>query len=134
MEHGSATPYVSTLPPVLSLTIRKFYILQEYEVTLKKVKNKTAFSKETVGCLHLIILGRKSDDGPLPHCKTGAELEGNNQPGPLVSHSLSYIGQERTTAIGKIIENGGTAASEVGSAKHSLQTVNQTIVYYLKLP
>jgi hypothetical protein len=30
------------------------------------------------------ILARKSREGPLPYCKTGAKSEGYNQLGPLV--------------------------------------------------
>jgi hypothetical protein len=33
----------------------------------------------------LNILAKKAEEGPLPYCKTGAKLEGSNQPGPLVS-------------------------------------------------
>jgi hypothetical protein len=32
------------------------------------------------------ILARKSEEGPLPYCKTRAKLEGNSRPGPLVSY------------------------------------------------
>jgi hypothetical protein len=31
------------------------------------------------------ILASKSGEGPLPYCKIGAESEGNNRPGSLVS-------------------------------------------------
>jgi hypothetical protein len=45
MERGLAASQVSTLPPELSLMIRKCYPLQEYEVTVKKLKNKTVLQK-----------------------------------------------------------------------------------------
>jgi hypothetical protein len=48
------------------------------------VKNKVAYYKETVECRH-----RKSEEGALPYCRTGAESEGNNRPGPLVNAKLS---------------------------------------------
>jgi hypothetical protein len=54
-------------------------------------------------------LARKSEDGPLPHCKTEVEPEDNNQSGPLVddrpimyelsSHYLATI-SEMTVLLG----------------------------------
>jgi hypothetical protein len=35
--------------------MQRLNTLQEYEEIVKKVKNKIAFSKETVECLHLIF-------------------------------------------------------------------------------
>jgi hypothetical protein len=38
------------------------------------------------------ILTRKSEEGPLPYCRTGVESEGNNRPGPLlVTPSKDHI-------------------------------------------
>jgi hypothetical protein len=34
------------------------------------------------------ILAKRSEEGPVPYCKTGAESDGNNQLGPLVSVPL----------------------------------------------
>jgi hypothetical protein len=49
------------------------------------VRNKTAFSKETAECLHLIFWSG-SQEGPLPYCKIGAD---NNRPVPLLVHKLN---------------------------------------------
>jgi hypothetical protein len=38
----------------------------------------------------IVILTSKSKDGVLPYCKTGAESDGNNQPGPLVSSAANW--------------------------------------------
>jgi hypothetical protein len=44
------------------------------------------YYKQTVDCGHN-ILARKSEEGPLPYCRTGAESEGNNRPDSLVRTS-----------------------------------------------
>jgi hypothetical protein len=54
-----------------------------YKVAMKKVENKILYYKETAECTGN-ILAKKSGEGPLPYCKTGAESEGNNRPGLLV--------------------------------------------------
>jgi hypothetical protein len=47
------------------------------KVTVKKVENKiiTNSAMSTPN-----ILARKSEEGPLPYCKTGAESDGNGSP------------------------------------------------------
>jgi hypothetical protein len=57
---------------------------------VKKVENKTAFSKETVEYLHLIFWPGSQRK---VHCHT-AKSEGNNRPGPLASEiSGSHCGR-----------------------------------------
>jgi hypothetical protein len=54
--------------------------LQMYTATSEKVENKIIFAKKKVECRQSILSGN-SDAVPLPHCRTGAEWEGNNGPG-----------------------------------------------------
>jgi hypothetical protein len=49
------------------------------------VENKTVFFQRNGGVSTPNILARKSEEGPPPYCKTAAESEGYNQPGPLES-------------------------------------------------
>jgi hypothetical protein len=53
-------------------------IFQPLKITVKEVENKIAYYKETVGVLEPNILARKSEEGPLPYCKTRNESESNN--------------------------------------------------------
>jgi hypothetical protein len=56
-----------------------------YEVIVKKVENKIVLQRKSV-VLTPNISAKKSEEGPLPYCKTKAESEAfNHQLGPLVS-------------------------------------------------
>jgi hypothetical protein len=45
------------------------------------------------------ILTWKSGQGPLPHRKTGAKSEGNNQSGSLVTTDTSWRRTERSASL-----------------------------------
>jgi hypothetical protein len=61
----------------------KYYCFSETYEQWRKWKIKLYIAKK-LECRHLIFLTRKSDDGPLQYCKTGARSEGFNWLGPLV--------------------------------------------------
>jgi hypothetical protein len=78
------TPQGSMLPNELLRITYWGVLLQCLQCKSKKVKNKTVYYEETMESQHLIFWPG-SQEGPLLHCKIGAESEGNNQPGPLAS-------------------------------------------------
>jgi hypothetical protein len=53
-------------------------------------EKQSCVSQRSSGMSLLYILAKKSAVGPLPYCKTRAESEGNNRPGPpLVNETFS---------------------------------------------
>jgi hypothetical protein len=61
---------------------------ETYDATVKEVENKTVLLQRNSAMSTHSILARKSEEGPPPYCRTGAESEGFSQPGSLVRSAL----------------------------------------------